>query len=116
MISYETLVLITKIILIAAAVTTNAFPVFYAFSAWYQSWLGRVLMFHALVFAFALDVNLLFRLHQFESQYFRLGLAFVSYLGIAFATAMLTVLQIMYNRPVYNRPKKRIKENNDVDQ
>lgn len=49
-----------RAILLVTAIFTTALPVAYSFSAWKATWLGRLFMFLALSFAWAMDVTTVF--------------------------------------------------------
>lgn len=49
-----------RYVIIFAAFFTTAFPILYAFSTWYKSRLGRLLMLQAISLALAVDLTLLF--------------------------------------------------------
>lgn len=93
----EHLIFWVKFFLVAAAIPTTAFPILYALTAWSKSWLGRALMFQAVAFAFAVDINLVFRLYKFESVEFRYWLGILAYALISLGTAALTWTMIRYN-------------------
>jgi hypothetical protein len=50
----ETAVIVGRILLIVATITTTSFPVLYAFSPWHKRPLGRAFMLEALTVAFAI--------------------------------------------------------------
>lgn len=94
----ETLRAWIRVVQFIACICATAFPIFYAFSRWYASWLGRLLMLQGVALAAALDASLIF---QFMRDNPNVMLRFVVYALvltlIAIATAALTFMVVRMN-------------------
>lgn len=86
----ETLFHWTQTCLIIAAITTTAFPVLYAFSPWYKSKLGRIVMAQSLAFAVAIDMTTIFQFWVPSSMRLILWLNALVFSSIAAASTALT--------------------------
>lgn len=107
----ETLFTWLKIFAWIAAIGSTAFPILYAFSPWYKSPLGRMLMLQAVAFALALDLTLLGFYGYPSSIVAGLWLSFFVFGLIAFATISLTVLLWRTNHLIPIRRQR--KEDNE---
>lgn len=102
----ETLKETLKYILFVAAFFATAFPVMYAFSPWYKSALGKVLMLHGFALAFALDVTLLFYFWQPKDILIVFWIEVVIFALIALANFMICLLlwRNNYSKRSINEP------------
>lgn len=88
----ETLRTIILVITWIAAISTTSFPLLYSCSPWRSSAVGRLLMFQAIAFAFAVDLTLLTRYWSPLEAYHRGWLYIIAFGLIAASTASLTYL------------------------
>lgn len=99
----ETLQQVTLVFLWVAAVCATSFPILYAFSPWYKTPLGRVVMLQAGAFALALDVSLIAKYWR-PSNDFHMFLINAAVFGIiALATGSMTFLLWKANYEVKRR-------------
>lgn len=101
----ETLTQIIKWALYVTAFFTTAFPVLYAFSPWWSSTLGRLLMFMTVSFAMIVDVTVLFQFWQPTDILIIFWVQVVCFALVAISTALLTILMVRMN--YYRRKKAR---------
>lgn len=103
----------TQFFLLVASICTTAFPIIWAFSRWWTTLVGRLLMFQAVAFSFAIDMTLFFQYWEpgqddimklFWLNAFVFGL-------IAISTMLLTVTMVRMN---YLRRKRKKRENQNV--
>lgn len=86
----EVLTKIIQICLYVAAFFVTAFPVLYAFSPWYSTKLGRLLMLQAIAFASAVDLTALFQFWQPKSVLVYFWIETLTFIFIAIASGLLT--------------------------
>lgn len=91
---------------VIAAICTTAFPVFYSFLRWRQTWVGKALMLQGLAFAAAMDLTILFWFLPPESIVLQFWVTFVGYTFIAISTALVTGVLIRTN--LQNRSDKKL--------
>lgn len=109
----ETLERVTLVFLWIAAVCTTSFPILYAFSPWYRTPLGRVVMLQAGAFALALDVTLLHNYWIPEDQ-FHIFLINAAVFGvIALATGSMTYLLWKANYEVKRKHPNKHRRSTD---
>lgn len=93
------------IFLITAAVCTTLFPLLWAFSPWYRTLVGRLLMLQSIALALAIDVTTYYQFVEIKPD----DIMFIFWLNavvfglIALASVLLTVTMIRMN---YFRHKK----------
>lgn len=87
------LLLVIKIVISVAAVTTTSFPILYLRSPWTKTWLGRVMMIQAAALAMAIDLSFVqvFFLNA-ESRPFLIWVNLSIITTIALTSAILTYL------------------------
>jgi hypothetical protein len=88
----EALQTLTTIFIWIAAVCTTSFPLLYAFSPWYKTPLGRVVMLQAGAFALAIDVTLIARYWTSPDDLTMFLINNLVFGVIALATASMTYL------------------------
>lgn len=94
----ETLRLWIRVVQFVAAICATAFPIFYAFSRWYASWLGRLLMLQGVALALALDASLIFQFMRDDPNVLmRFWVYAFALTLIAIATAALTFMVVRMN-------------------
>ena len=84
------LIIWARVALVVAALGANSFPVLYAFSPWYKSQLGKIMMLLGITLAVALDLSLLFGVWKPHDLWPLLVIQAIIYTMIAFATTGLT--------------------------
>lgn len=94
-----------QVCLTVAAVCATSFPVIWAFSRWWETLLGRLLMLQGVSFALAINLTLVFRTwpptHHIELALITTAVVFGL---IALSTSLLTATMIRMN---YIRRKKK---------
>src|SRR4051812_47633615 len=100
-----------RVCLIVAAICTTAFPILWAFSSWYSTQLGRVLMLQAVAFALAIDLTLFFQYYTptNENIMFVFWTNAIVFTLIAVATLWLTYVMCKMN--YLQRRQKRESQN-----
>lgn len=101
----ETMIFWIRTCLVIAAICTTAFPVLYAFSPWYNSWLGRTLMLQTLSFAVTIDLTVIFLFWPPENVMVRIWINLAAFTLIAFSSAALTFVLWTKN---YQRHKRKM--------
>lgn len=107
----ETLRSWAHLCLVVAAVCTTAFPVLWAFSRWWSTTLGRLLMLQAVSFSVAVDLTLLFHHWQVKPEQleFVYWLQAVVFSMMALSTLLLTGTMLRLNYLKSNYKKERAK-------
>lgn len=101
----ETLRLWIRVVQFVAAICATIFPIVYAFSRWYASWLGRLLMLQGVALAAALDMSLIFQFMRADPNIMlRFWVYAVVLTLIAVATAALAYMVVRMN---YIKHKKK---------
>jgi len=106
----DNMLILIRVCVVLAAIFTLAFPVLYAFSPWYKSWLGRALMIQAIAFANAVGLTAFYMFWPPESIMVRLTVGVASYLFIAGATGFLTWKLYEHNYLEIHRDKEPIND------
>jgi len=89
----ETAVIIGRLLLIVATISTTSFPVLYAFSPWYKAPLGRAVMMQAVTLALAIWLKFVLTFFIAEGpRVFLLWTNVVVLILITIATSSLTYL------------------------
>jgi hypothetical protein len=98
-----------RVFLIAAVVFADLFVVLYAFSPWYRSAVGRLLMLQSISLALALDITLVFHFWPPHSIMVAFWIELFEFLLIALASCCLCVLLIVYyTRTLRRRHQDRV--------
>jgi hypothetical protein len=103
----ETLRMITRIVLVIAAIGSTSFPVVYAFSPWRTRAVGRVLMLLGVSLALAVDLTVLFIFWTPSSIMLRFWINILILSAIAISTFSVTWTMWRLNHPI--RKKVHIK-------
>lgn len=104
----QTVLEISRIFLIIAAVCTTIFPILYLFSPWYKSHLGRAVMIQSVSIAAALDISVVFNYVEAPSDLRAILFINVVVLSlIASAAVYLSIMLIHYN---FNRNEEKIQD------
>lgn len=107
----ETLQQWLKICLLVAAICTTAFPLLWAWSPWWQTLLGRLMMLQAIAFAAAVDITAFFQYYGSDA-WFAKHILFIFWLNaivfalIALATLLLTVTMARMNWRRHKRKRE----------
>lgn len=110
----EALMTWIQVCLVVAALCATSFPVVWAFSRWWSTLLGRLLMLQAVAFAAAIDLTLVFHFVEISRDNIQ-TLFWVNaiVLGlIAISTLLLTVTVVRMN--YIRRQKKGTKDERDA--
>lgn len=86
-----------EIALLVAAFFATLFPILYAFSRWYTTLIGKILMFHAIAMAWAIDLNALFIYWMPEDIIVYYWLELTAFVGVAVAKGLICFAIIKYN-------------------
>lgn len=90
------------VLLLWVSVVTTLFPVLYAFTPWYRSVLGRIMMANGIAFAFTVDMTLVFNFFATELPkwlYLTISIGGFTAIGLTM-TAMSGYLAMVYARTI----------------
>lgn len=109
----KTLEQITLVFLWIAAICSTSFPILYAFSPWYKTQLGRVVMLQAGAFALALDVTLMAKYWRPEDPVHLFLINTIVFGVIALATGSMTFLLWKANYEVKRKDHNQKRRSTD---
>ena len=87
-----------RVFLILAVAFSTLFVIMYAFSPWYRSVVGRLLMLQSFSVALALDITLYFQFWPPHHILVAFWIELIEFLLIALATCLLCILLLVYYR------------------
>jgi hypothetical protein len=99
-----------RVFLISATVFADLFVVLYAFSPWYRSAVGRLLMLQSISLALALDITLVFHFWPPSSIWTAFWVEVMEFFLITIASCSLCILLLVY----YTRTLRRRKANRHI--